>query len=465
MDEISGVVMMQTLPASSPAGSFPFQLTEQQRQALDAMWTFLQPAVTAALLLLVGFAGTGKSTIVFQLVKVLVSQGKRVVLTAPTNKAVGVLQRMALENGVTGVDFFTIHQLLGLGMVSRGNEKVLAPTGTSYIGLFDVVFIDECSMIGEQLWHWIEEASKRTSTWHPLKMILMGDPAQLNPVNEGRSPAFNITNKAVLTQVVRQGTDSPLLEFITACRYAVTKSKAPFEPFAKYLPDKSNGSLLVKRRSLLKYAFKKISGEFTQNPDCFRILSWTNAQVDYYNQQIRNHLYGKATTRFIPGERLITRDPVLAPDGKTIILSTSTEFTVQEFSEDRYSNYKAWRLKVATDDGVSRQIYALHEDEQKRFDVEARRLMAIAKRNPFLWRDYYHHLEQFANVRNCFAITVHNSQGSTFLECGVDGQDLSKRLNPERGDTAKDLLAKVREHNRLWYVGASRARCRVLVVP
>jgi AAA domain len=457
--------MIQTLPASSPAIAFPFQLTAQQHQALDAMWTFLQPAVTASLFLLVGYAGTGKSTIIFQLIKILVSQGKRVVLTAPTNKAVGVLQRMALENGVTGVDFFTIHQLLGLGMVSRGREKVLAPTGTSSVGLFDIVFIDECSMIGAQLWHWIEAAAQRISTWHPLKIILMGDPAQLNPVNEGRSPTFTIPQKAVLTQVVRQGTDSPLLEFVTACRYAVTKGKVPFEPFAKYLPDKSNGALLVKRRSLLKYAFQKISSEFAHNPDCFRILSWTNAQVDYYNQQIRTHLYGQTASRFVPGERLITRDPVLAPDGKTILLSTSTEFTVQAFAEDRYSNYQAWRLKVATDDGVVRQVYALHEDEQGRFDAEARRLMAIAKRNPFLWRDYYRHLEQFAQVRNCFAITVHNSQGSTFLECGVDGQDLSKRLNPEPGDIAKARLAKVREHNRLWYVGASRARCRVLVVP
>ncbi|MBD1862408.1 MULTISPECIES: AAA family ATPase [Trichocoleus] len=89
--------MIQTLPVSSPAVSFPFQLTEQQHKALDAMWMFLQPAVTAALFLLVGFAGTGKLSIVFQLVKVLVSQGKRVVLSAPTNKAVGVLQRLALE--------------------------------------------------------------------------------------------------------------------------------------------------------------------------------------------------------------------------------------------------------------------------------------------------------------------------------------------------------------------------------
>jgi hypothetical protein len=53
-----------------------------------------------------------------------------------------------------------------------------------------------------------------------------------------------------------------------------------------------------------------------------------------------------------------------------------------------------------------------------------------------------------------------------FLEnCGVDGQDLSKRLNPETGDTAKDRLVKIKEYNRLWYVGASRARRRVLVVP
>ncbi|WP_233467292.1 ATP-dependent DNA helicase [Dolichospermum flos-aquae] len=290
---INAAIMLQTLPTFLTTNSFPFQFNQQQQKALDKMWTFVQPTITAALFLLVGYAGTGKSTIVFQLVKVLVATGKRVVLTAPTNKAVGVLRRMAAENGVTGVEFFTIHQLLGLGMVTRGKEKILDQIGPCYINLFDVVFIDECSMIGKQLWRWIENVANQSSTWTKIKIILMGDPAQLNPVNEGKSPSFQVANKAVLTQVVRQGIDSPLLEFVTASRYAVTKSKLPFAPFSKYLPDKSNGALMVKRQTLLCYACKKMSKEFVNNPDCFRILSWTNAQVDFYNQQIRTYLYGK----------------------------------------------------------------------------------------------------------------------------------------------------------------------------
>ncbi len=89
------------------------------------------------------------------------------------------------------------------------------------------------------------------------------------------------------------------------------------------------------------------------------------------------------------------------------------------------------------------------KDEQKQFDQETKRLLKSAKRNPFLWKQYYKHSEQFANIRNCFALTVHNSQGSTFLEAGIDGKDLSKRLYPERGDDSKAVQAKIREFNRL----------------
>jgi ATP-dependent exoDNAse (exonuclease V) alpha subunit len=98
----------------------------------------------------------------------------------------------------------------------------------------------------------------------------------------------------------------------------------------------------------------------------------------------------------------------------------------------------------------------LHEDEQLRFDSESQRLLSDAKRNPFLWRRYYGLLETFAQVRPCFALTVHNSQGSTFEEVGIDGNDLRKRLRD-------GTHSSIREYNRLFYVGASRAKRRVLV--
>jgi ATP-dependent exoDNAse (exonuclease V) alpha subunit len=222
--EISNTRPMTAQLLSIP--QLPFQLTCDQEQALKAILEFLDSDQT--LFLLGGFAGTGKTTLVSLLVKALVSVGKRIALTAPTNKAVNVLQRMAAKNELTGVDFFTIHQLLGLGIVTRAGEKVLERTGSSYAHAFHVVFIDECSMIGEQLWHWIEDAA---SLYAPrLKIVLMGDPAQLNPVNEKKSPSFSLTNRAVLKQVVRQGADSPLLEFVTTCRQAVTKASSRLSP-------------------------------------------------------------------------------------------------------------------------------------------------------------------------------------------------------------------------------------------
>jgi ATP-dependent exoDNAse (exonuclease V) alpha subunit len=225
----------------------PFQLTCDQEQALKAILEFLDSDQT--LFLLGGYAGTGKTTLVSLLVKALVSVGKRIALTAPTNKAVNVLQRMAAQNSLAGVDFFTIHQLLGLGMVTRAGEKVLERISSSYVHAFHVVFIDECSMIGEQLWHWIEDAA---SLYAPrLKIVLMGDPAQLNPVNEKKSPSFSVTNRAVLKQVVRQGANSPLLEFVTTCRQAVTKSKQPFKPCPNYSQDKQNGVFVVRQQTLL----------------------------------------------------------------------------------------------------------------------------------------------------------------------------------------------------------------------
>ncbi|MBN8564795.1 MAG: AAA family ATPase [Leptolyngbya sp. UWPOB_LEPTO1] len=425
-------------------------LTEQQQQAVQAIQAFLVNP-DQKLFLLAGYPGTGKSTTIVQLIQeLIVNHQQKVVLTAPTNKATSVLKRMASEQTLR-IECMTIHQLLGLSVVNRG-DKQLERTSPSHLERFDLAVIDECSMINQGLWHWIQQAIEQT--WMQTKILLMGDPAQLNPVNEGRSPSFSIPNRMTLTQVVRQGADNPLITVLKQCRSAI-KQQTPFHPVQQSTQVRENGMVLVRPTALLNYACKRVR-HFEVNPNQFRILCWTNRRVDHYNAILRQHLYGKDAPRFVPNERMITLASAIAPNGKTIALPTSIEFTITKIEERSHEGYRAWCLTVLPEGYDSqRQIYVLHEDEQARFEHEVERSLQNAKQNPYLWRKYYRHLEIFAQIRPCFALTVHNAQGSTFEEVGLDGVDLQKRLDGTK--------AGIREYNRLFYVGASRAKRRVLV--
>ncbi|XWK88761.1 MAG: hypothetical protein U7127_01485 [Phormidium sp.] len=79
-----------------------------------------------------------------------------------------------------------------------------------------------------------------------------------------------------------------------------------------------------------------------------------------------------------------------------------------------------------------------------------------------MWRKYYWFKDDlFAEVDNCFALTVHNSQGSTFDEVGIDGDDLFTRLLVGNDESRKQ---KLKEYHRLWYVSGSRCKKRLLFV-
>lgn len=99
--------------------------------------------------------------------------------TAPTHKAINVLRHMAGDRGMSGIDFMTVHALMGLSLIRQGEEKLLQQTGVDYAGLFDLVVIDECSMIDQQLWQFIEQVATGQSSHlfagHRPRFILMGD--------------------------------------------------------------------------------------------------------------------------------------------------------------------------------------------------------------------------------------------------------------------------------------------------
>lgn len=437
--------------------SFELELTINQQKALTKLWQFIHSS--NHLFLLTGYAGTGKSTIVFAVIKELIRLGKRVTITAPTNKAVEVVKNIAIKQGLS-IDYFTIHQLLGLSVVDNRGKRSLEQITPSKVYLYDLIFLDECSMIGKDLWNSItDQFLNRNLPLSNRKLILMGDPAQLYPIGEGLSPTFKVRNKVVMKEVVRQTGNSPLLDFVTATRAAIKFKTQIFRPKACfYLGDKTNGAFKVNEKTLIKYALKQIKANFERNPDCFRILCYTNKQVNYYNQIIRQEIYGKNNPRYVVGERLIAKKAIFNLEGKVIIISTSTEFIVLDAVETQYFNYKTYRLKIS-DGKLIKQIYVLHESEQKRFQNDLEEKLRIAQEKPFFWSKYYQFRDKiFAEVDNCYSLTIHNSQGSTFEQGVIDSKDLFKRLYVGNESKRK----KLKEYHRLWYVGSSRMQNKLL---
>ncbi len=142
-------------------------LLEEQKKALEK--AFEHPFS-----IICGGPGTGKSYTAAQFVKCLIDSKKRrdykVYLTAPTGKAAMHLQ------SVLKIDFaqaMTLHRLLRLSP----NENRLFTTRKVDA---DLVIVDEASMIDVVLLaHLLESISSQT------RLVLIGDPNQLPPVESG----------------------------------------------------------------------------------------------------------------------------------------------------------------------------------------------------------------------------------------------------------------------------------------
>ncbi|HRT54742.1 MAG TPA: AAA family ATPase, partial [Flavobacteriales bacterium] len=114
--------------------------TPGQHKAIDALDRLLSTPKDRATLILKGYAGTGKTTLVGALVKVLAQERRKVILLAPTGRAAKVLSAYAQAEAST------IHRRIysmgddddfGGGMRVKQNKDV----GALFV-------VDEASMIG-----------------------------------------------------------------------------------------------------------------------------------------------------------------------------------------------------------------------------------------------------------------------------------------------------------------------------
>ena len=175
---------------------------------LNAFEVILGASEEQEVLVLTGPAGSGKTTLVRFIISELESQGRTVLLGAPTGKAALRLTE------VTGREAYTMHSLL-YGYVGRDEEKAGElvfddPHAPCMPG--EVIVIDEASMVGSKLYTEFQK-------WVPASsfVIYVGDKEQLEPVKDTWGPDLDEPT-ALLTQVHRQALESPILAYATAVR-------------------------------------------------------------------------------------------------------------------------------------------------------------------------------------------------------------------------------------------------------
>jgi exodeoxyribonuclease V alpha subunit len=146
---------------------------------LPAQARAVEYALTHQLTVISGGPGTGKTYTAGHLIRALVSSSDvkrlyKVCLTAPTGKAAQHLQSSILSNDLpVQIRTDTLHRVLGL---MPGKSKLFSSSRVDA----DVIVVDEASMIDVDLWaHLLEAVGPQT------KLIVMGDPDQLPPVEAG----------------------------------------------------------------------------------------------------------------------------------------------------------------------------------------------------------------------------------------------------------------------------------------
>ena len=166
------------------------EYTEEQRDAIKKV-------CSSNVCILTGYGGTGKSTVVAGVLKVL--RGKSFAQTALSGRAAARMQE------ITGQDGKTIHRLLGYDIENGGfihnKDNPLEE---------DIIILDETSMVGAQLFYDLIQAIETGK-----RFIMIGDDGQLESIGMCNIFKDMLASKVVpvarLTKIHRQAAKSAII--------------------------------------------------------------------------------------------------------------------------------------------------------------------------------------------------------------------------------------------------------------
>lgn len=267
--------------------------TAGQERAAQALQRLLTTRKERTALILKGYAGTGKTTLVGALVKVLRAERRPVVLLAPTGRAAKVLSTYA------GQPASTIHRrIYRTAGEDEGYAGMRIAPHKDHGALF---IVDEASMIGRgsvgdgpfgsrDLMH---DLFEHIFTVPGTRLLLIGDPAQLPPVGSDHSPALEpkelaafgvVAGSIELTDVVRQTSGSGILTNATELRRLLDQED-PMPRFEGGFAD------VIRTDGMdLQDALETAYGQDGDDEVC--LICRSNKRAYQYSQQVRTRIHG-----------------------------------------------------------------------------------------------------------------------------------------------------------------------------
>lgn len=418
--------------------------TDDQKQALSKLRLWL--AIPKEKLngtnrgfVLKGVAGSGKTFLLKQLIKENPHFDWH--LTAPTNKAAKEIEK------ATGMAAGTIHSKLGLVMKAGDSEKMVLTDANKPMPFYDksIVVVDESSMNNEQLVDFIWSKTGPRFGYN-LRVIFMGDPAQLPPVGEKKTKSWSLAakeNSVNMKEVKRF--DNQLLTLSVRIREQM-RAKDFSNPILDD-HDEDGGVFVLNNKSFERHILDNASiDRFTNH----KVLAWRNRTVNSWNDKIRKEL--GFNDDYNVGD-LVLMASMMTFEEKSI--HVDDEFKILHADQDDVKVHDrvipSWILKAKNDEltvtlKVPVDIRDL-DDYLAKLASDARRAKGYEVR--LGWEKFWKLKETFQTLRFAYAMTTHRSQGSTYDGVYVDTVDTL--ANPEKMESLKCLYVEsTRPRTHLW---------------